>query len=99
MLEQITRALTTLNDHLASRTYLVTERITVADLVVASAVQNAVSCTFDAALRKKLPNVVRHMETIVNHPRLQEIYGPTEYTDKVKHFVAPPKEKAAAPKS
>ncbi|KZP33183.1 glutathione S-transferase C-terminal-like protein [Athelia psychrophila] len=93
MVERIARALATVNEHLASRTYLVTERITVADLVVAAIVQNAASCTFDAVLRKKLPNVVRHMETIVNHPKLKEIYGPTEYTEKVKHFVAPPKER------
>ncbi|KAF7966903.1 hypothetical protein HWV62_23923 [Athelia sp. TMB] len=93
MIERVARALTTLNEHLARRTYLVTERITVADLVVAAIVQNAASCTFDAELRKQLPNVVRHMETIVNHPKLKGIYGPTEYTEKVKHFVSPPKEK------
>ncbi|KAF7966902.1 hypothetical protein HWV62_36615 [Athelia sp. TMB] len=93
MLERLTRSLTTVNEHLAKRTFLVTERITVADLVLAVVVQNAVKSTFDAELRAKLPNVVRHFETIVNQPKLKALYGETEYCDKAKQFVAPPKEK------
>lgn len=93
MIDRIIRALTTVNEHLAARTYLVTERITVADLTLAAIVQNAVGSTFDAEWRIKLSNVVRHMETIVNQPKLREIYGATEYTEKVKHYVAPPKAK------
>lgn len=105
MTDRIIRALTTVNQHLATRTFLVTERITVADLTLAAIVQNAVSSTFDAELRAKLPNVVRHLETIVNHPKLKELYGATEYTEKAKQYVPPPKEKKekevkpAAPKA
>jgi len=104
--ERVLRSLTTLNTHLASRTFLVTERITLADLSLAAIIQSAVGIIYDAELRTSLPNVVRHMETVVNQPKLKEIYGETEYTEKAKQFVPPPKEKkepkpapAAAPKA
>lgn len=104
--ERVLRSLTTLNTHLASRTFLVTERITIADLSLAAVIQSAVGIIYDAELRTSLPNVVRHMETVVNQPKLKEIYGETEYTEKAKQFVPPPKEKkepkpapAAAPKA
>lgn len=93
MTERLVRALTTVNEHLATRTFLVTERITVADITLATVIERAVGITFDAQLRAKLPNVVRHMETVVNQPKLKGLYGPTEYTDKAKQFVPPPKEK------
>ncbi|KZP33184.1 eEF1-gamma domain-containing protein [Athelia psychrophila] len=103
MVERLTRSLTTVNEHLATRTFLVTERITVADLVLAAIIQNAVGSTVDAELRAKLPNVVRHLETIVNQPKLKELFGETTYIEKAKQFVAPKKEakeaKPAAPKA
>lgn len=103
MTERLTRSLTTANAHLATRTFLVTERITVADLVLAGKVHAAVGSTFDAELRAKLPNVVRHMETIVNQPKIKELVGEITYVEKAKQFVAPKKEakeaKPAAPKA
>ncbi|KZP33200.1 eEF1-gamma domain-containing protein [Athelia psychrophila] len=106
MMERVTRSLTTVNSHLATRTFLVTERITVADLVLASTLQLAVGITVDAELRAKLPNVARHLETIVNQPKLKEIFGETTYVEKALQFVPPKKEvkvskeaKPAAPKA
>jgi elongation factor 1-gamma len=103
---RVVRALTTLNTHLASRTFLVTERITLADLALATTIQSAVNWTYDAALRASLPNVVRHMETVVNQPKLKDIYGETQYIEKAAQYVPPAKEKkepkpapAAAPKA
>jgi elongation factor 1-gamma len=104
--ERVLRSLTTLNTHLATRTFLVTERITLADLFLAAAIQSAVGVVYDAALRTSLPNVIRHMETVVNQPKLKEIYGEIEYTEKALQYVPPPKEKkepkpapAAVPKA
>ncbi|KZP33197.1 eEF1-gamma domain-containing protein [Athelia psychrophila] len=100
MLEGLIRSLTTVNEHLMMRTFLVTERITVADIVLAAIIQTAVSNFFDAELRAQLPNVVRHLETIVNQPKLKEFFGETTYIEKAKQFVAPKKEaKPAAPKA
>ena len=52
--------------------------------------------TIDAPLRAKLPNLIRHLETIVNQPKLKEIFGETEYTEKAIQFVPPAKEKKPA---
>lgn len=87
------RAIGTINDHLASRKFLVHEGITIADLTVAAATQVIVSWALDAELRKKYGNIVRHMETVVNNPKLKEVFGETTYTEKVKQYVAPAKEK------
>jgi elongation factor 1-gamma len=85
--------LNTLNTHLATRTFLVHERISLADLAIACTIQSGVSSTIDTELRAKLPNLIRHMETVVNQPQLKEIFGETEYCEKAKQFTPPPKEK------
>ncbi|KAJ2921656.1 hypothetical protein H1R20_g15443, partial [Candolleomyces eurysporus] len=66
--ERQTRALNTLEQHISTRTFFVGERITLADLWVAVIFQKAVGLTVDAAARTKLPNLVRHLETIANQP-------------------------------
>jgi len=91
--ERITVALTILEKHLATRTYLVTERITLADVSLAAELQSAFSTTVDAALRAKLPNLIRHFETIVNHPKLAPVFGSTAFVEKALQYTPPPKEK------
>jgi len=93
LVERVTRSLNTLNAHLATRTFFVHERISLADLAIASIIQNGVSALIDAELRAKLPNLIRHMETVVNQPKLKEIFGQTEYCEKAKQFTPPAKEK------
>jgi len=101
--ERQLRALTTINAHLSSRTFFVGERITFADIAVAAYVMRALPFTIDAEVRSKIPNVIRHLETIANQPKLKEIFGPIEYVEKAAQYVPPPKEKkepkpqAAAP--
>jgi elongation factor 1-gamma len=96
LVERHTRTLNTLETHISSRTYFVGERITLADLFVASVFQKAVGATVDAPLRAKLPNLVRHLETIVNQPKLKEIYGETTYVEKAIQYTPPAKEKKEA---
>jgi elongation factor 1-gamma len=91
------RSLITLETYLSTRTFLVGDRITLADLAVASVLQRAVSVTADAAVRAKLINTVRFLETIVHQPKLEAIFGPTDYTEKALQYVPPKKEKAPAP--
>ncbi|TFK36130.1 elongation factor 1-gamma [Crucibulum laeve] len=96
-LERQLRAVNTLEQHLSTRTFFVGERITLADLYIATMIQRAVTTTLDAAARTKLPNLIRHLETIVNQPTLKEIYGPIEYAEKAIQFTPPKKEKEAKP--
>ena len=65
-------------------------------------IQRAVSVAVDASVRAQIPNVIRHLETIVNQPGLKEIFGEIPYAEKALQYVPPPKEKkevkpAAAP--
>ncbi|KAI0758865.1 elongation factor 1-gamma [Fomes fomentarius] len=91
--ERQLRSLKTLEAHLSTRTFLVTERITLADITIASVIQRAVTVTVDAPLRAQLPNVIRHFETVVNQPNLKEIFGEINYVEKAVTFTPPPKEK------
>ncbi|KAH9929421.1 elongation factor 1-gamma [Fomitopsis serialis] len=94
--ERVERALGTLEQHLTSHTFLVTERITLADITLASIVQRQLTYLIDAPLRAKFPNVVRHFETVANQPALLAAFGSTEYVEKAKQFTPPPKEKKEA---
>ena len=69
-----------------------TERLTVADFFTASFLQSAFHVTFDAAWRSEFPNVVRFYETVVNHPKVKDIFGPTEYVEKALQYTPPKKE-------
>jgi len=93
LVERQTRALKTLENHISTRTFFVGERITLADLYIAAIIQSAVASTFDAELRAQLPNLVRHLETIVNQPKLAGIYGEVNYVEKAIQFTPPAKEK------
>jgi Glutathione S-transferase, C-terminal domain len=85
-------ALKTLDAHL-TRTFLVGERITLADIVVATYVQRAATITIDALLRAQLPNLIRHLETVINQPQPKDIFQPTRYIDRALQSVPPKKEK------
>lgn len=87
------RAYRTLNDYLADKTFLVGERITLADLVVAGVLSRVFLVNFDAELRKELFHVVRYAETVINDPKIKGVFGPLEFADKPLAFVPPPKEK------
>ncbi|KAN0120619.1 hypothetical protein V8E52_004446 [Russula decolorans] len=91
--DRLSSALVILEKHLTTRTYLATERISLADIVLAAELQSAFSTTVDASLRAKLPNVLRHYETIVNQPNLASIFGSTAFAEKALQYTPPPKEK------
>jgi elongation factor 1-gamma len=61
--ERTQSRLTVLDKILLDRTYIVGERITLADVFIATALANAFSGHIHAELRKQIPNVVRYFET------------------------------------
>ncbi|KAJ7056838.1 glutathione S-transferase C-terminal-like protein [Mycena amicta] len=87
------RGLNTLNTHLATRTFLVGERITLADIYVAALVLRACGINVDTAERKKLPHLIRHLETVINQPVFEGIFPPVPVLEKAKTYVAPKKNK------
>ncbi|KAF9262094.1 elongation factor 1-gamma [Marasmius fiardii PR-910] len=102
LLERQARTLNTFEKHLTTNTFLVGERITLADLVFAGIIQRAVQFILDAEERTKYPAIIRHLETIVNQPKLTAAYGKIAYIEKAMQYTPPAKEKketkpAAAP--
>jgi len=97
LIERQIRALNTLEAHLLTRTFVVGERITLADISVAASVFRAVGLTVDAETRSKLVNTIRYLETIVNQPKLKEIFGEVQYVEKAVQYVPPKKEAKPAP--
>ncbi|KIL64615.1 hypothetical protein M378DRAFT_24485 [Amanita muscaria Koide BX008] len=94
-LERAQRALNTFDAHLKTRTFLVGDRITLADIVLAGYIKQGLKFSLDAEFRAKIPNVIRHFETIVNQPKLKDVFGTYEYVEKIQ-YTPPPKEKKEA---
>merc|ERR1712244_176424 len=73
--EDVKSALTCLNDHLLTRTFLVGERISLADIAVACTMLNLFKYVLDPAFRKPYQNVVRWFTTIINQPNVKAVIG------------------------
>lgn len=82
------RALNTINGHLATHEFLVGERITVADIYVAGLVLRACGINIDTAARAGLPNLMRHMEAVLEQPVFEGIFPPIPVLEKAKEYVA-----------
>ncbi|KAI5888030.1 eEF1-gamma domain-containing protein [Schizophyllum commune H4-8] len=93
LLERVHRAYTTLNNYLATRTFLVGERITLADIWVAAITQFGTFFHFDNATRTKFPHLIRLVDTIVNQPKLAGTFSATPSLEKPLAFTPPAKEK------
>jgi elongation factor 1-gamma len=101
--ELLIRPLGVVEKHLSTRTYFVGERITLADLTAGFVMVIAYENVVGKELREAHPNILRHYETIRNHPLLKDIWGPTEYCETPKQYVPPAKpakeEKPKEPKA
>ncbi|CDI97368.1 eukaryotic translation elongation factor 1 [Echinococcus multilocularis] len=80
--ENIKKALTFLNDFLASKTYFVDEHITQADLTVFSALRLLFEKLLDEAGREPYPHLVRWYTTIANQPEVMVVVGEMKLCDK-----------------
>ncbi|KAJ7161121.1 glutathione S-transferase C-terminal-like protein [Mycena filopes] len=79
------RVLRTLENHISRRTFFVGERITLTDIVVGTFVQRACISNIDTAARREIPNLFRHMDTIVNYPlTLADVFEPTPVLEKAR---------------
>ena len=93
-----------LENHLLINTYLVGERLTLADIFTTAIVARAFEHFFDKEWRQLNPNVTRWYETVHNQPYYTAISGTPKFIDEAKKNqppkkeAAPKKEKEAAPK-
>lgn len=95
------KVISVIEEHLLHSTYLVGERITLADLFAASIISRGFQFFFDKKWRSEHPNVARWYETVYNQPIYTEVAKPFELLDTPKLTnVAPKKpEQAKAPKA
>jgi elongation factor 1-gamma len=92
--------LTILDHHLATRTFLVGERITLADIVVAVSLYRLYTKVLDSNFRKASVNANRWFSTVVNQPEFLAVLPATALCTKmeVAPAAAPKKEKEVKPK-
>lgn len=93
-LADLKRALEVLNKHFATRTYLVGNRLSLADVTVATSLHQLYQRIFDAATRKPYINTNRWFLTVVNQPEFKAAAGDFTICEKREA----PKEPQAAPK-
>ncbi|KAJ1357952.1 Elongation factor 1-gamma [Parelaphostrongylus tenuis] len=75
-----------LNEILLNKTYLVGERLSLADISVALDLLPAFQHVLDATIRKKFGNVTRWFQTVVHHPTVKEVVSEVLLCEKVSHF-------------
>lgn len=86
--ERNDRALRNLESHLATRTFLVTDHITLADISIASVLKFSFSWLIGASERTSLPNTVRFYETVANQPAIKALWGDPVYVDKSPEYTS-----------
>jgi elongation factor 1-gamma len=97
--ERLLASLDVLEKVLLTRTYLVGHRLTLADITLATVLQKLFQTLLGVAERAKIPNTVRHFDTVVNQTVLKPVFGTTAFVEKAQQYVAPAKpakEKAPA---
>ena len=92
--ENCKRFLTFLNSHLASRTFLVGDRVTLADISMVCGLSNFYKSVFDPAFIAPFKNVTRWFTTCINQPNFKSVIGTFEFCQKAT--VYDPKAVAAA---
>merc|ERR1712244_74768 len=86
--EDIKGVLKALNDHLLTRTFLVGERLTLADIAVACTLLSLYKQVLDPAFRKPFVNVTRWFTTVVNQPNAKAVLGQVNLCAKMAEFDA-----------
>merc|ERR1712020_282172 len=86
--EDVKTALKSLNDHLLTRTFLVGERLTLADIAVATTMLSLYKQVLDPAFRKPFVNVTRWFTTVVNQPNAKAVLGQVTLCTKMAEFDA-----------
>merc|ERR1712076_350507 len=86
--EDVKAALKCLNDHLLTRTFLVGERLSLADIAVATTMLSLYKQVLDPAFRKPFVNVTRWFTTVVNQPNAKAVLGQVTLCTKMAEFDA-----------
>lgn len=80
------KALTALNSHLLTRTYLVGERLTLADISVAMTLLHLYQYILEPNLRKPYQNVNRWFQTVIYQPESMAVIGVFKLAEKTLEY-------------
>lgn len=86
------KAVGVLEKHLLTQTFLVGERLTLADLFATSTIARGFQYVFGKEFRKEYPNVTRWYELIHNQPTYTAVAGKLEFIDEAVKYTPPKKE-------
>ncbi|XP_062380035.1 elongation factor 1-gamma [Sardina pilchardus] len=86
--EEVKRLLAYLNQHLNTRTFLVGERVSLADIAVACSLLWLYKQVMEPAFRQPYPNVNRWFVTCVNQPQFKTVLGEVKLCEKMAQFDA-----------
>ncbi|KAJ5600318.1 Elongation factor 1-gamma 2 [Penicillium hetheringtonii] len=86
-----------LEAHLTANTYLVGERITLADIFTAALLTRAFATVLDKAWREANPAVTRWYNTIVNQDAFKAVVANPVFAEEVIKYTAPKKEEKPKP--
>ncbi|XP_067011749.1 elongation factor 1-gamma [Anabrus simplex] len=84
--EDIKAALGVLDTHLLTRTFLVGERVSLADIGVACTLLHLYQYVLDVNFRKPFQNVNRWFTTIINQPEVKAVIGDFKLCEKAAEF-------------
>ncbi|KAG2156816.1 glutathione S-transferase C-terminal-like protein [Suillus bovinus] len=79
--ERQERSLKFLEQNLSLREFLVTDEITLADIILAGVIQRAARVTLGAAERALYPNVFAHYARVAGDPRIKDIFGAADFVE------------------
>ncbi|XP_063352700.1 elongation factor 1-gamma [Pelmatolapia mariae] len=86
--EDVKKFLAVLNQHLNTRTFLVGERVTLADITVACSMLWLYKQVLEPSFRQPYPNVTRWFVTCVNQPQFKAVLGEVKLCEKMAQFDA-----------
>ncbi|PYI00372.1 translation elongation factor eEF-1B gamma subunit [Aspergillus sclerotiicarbonarius CBS 121057] len=83
-LAKMNRSLEYLEKHVAGRSWLATDKVSMADISVVAALYWGFSLVIDAEMRKDYPGVVAWYERTIEAEHVKEAFGPKNFVEKRK---------------
>jgi len=80
----VRKALENLNKHFLNKTFLVGQRLSLADVVLAATLYRLYELVLDSPFRKAFVNVNRWFTTVVNQPEFKSVAGEIKFCDKMQ---------------
>jgi len=80
----VRKALENLNKHFLNRTFIVGNRLSLADVVVAASLYRLYELVLDSPFRKAFVNANRWFTTVVNQPEFKAVAGEIKFCDKMQ---------------